>query len=225
MGEVSGSDEQLRKLKEPGDGKCGGLEAVGNSVFHGMTTFLEGDESCPLCSLEDDYIYDSEDGWTVVSAEPAEGDGDNGWENGLKGHNVRNVLVAEKHGEVPPPNAEFNCAKFLLEETAKEVENGGLAIYGSMATIDNHFHLVASDLELNEGEPDMGYIDSYFQYEVEEGEIVNFEGGRISDFFGLYMQSMLNEDSKDIEYDLFDYEPNNLEEEVEMSSRVYAEGC
>lgn len=37
-----------------------------------------------------------------------------------------------------------------------------------------------------EREPDLGYIDSYFLYDVESGEI-EFDEARISDFYGFYL--------------------------------------
>lgn len=162
-----------------------------------------------LSRLEDtegEEVFYADENSFVCSAEPGPGDEDKGWDSGLKGHAVRNIGVYNEDGEIPSPEdletsfGDYNMVEVLREVTVEQVEDGHVVLYGSMSSIGDHFHLVASDLGVKSGaQSDLGDVSSYFLYKVEEGE-TEFVEGRVSDSFGRYIQELLEEDEERIDF-------------------------
>lgn len=156
---------------------------------------------------EDEEVFYADESSFVCSAEPGSGDEDKGWNNGLKGHDVRNIGVYSEHGKVPLPEdletqfGDYNMVEVLREVTAEQVEDGYVVLYGSMSSIEDHFHLVASDLGVGSGiESDLEDVSSYFLYRVEEEGEIEFLEGRISESFGKYIQELIEEDDERIDF-------------------------
>lgn len=127
------------------------------------------DETCQLCKI-DKYPFDSEesifyqnDDFYIVDTAGAE-------ENGLKGHEVRNMAVIEQHGHMPTSGREMFDR--LVDITASHIQGGQMAIYGSMNSINEHFHFVASDIYGDGDEPidDLSEVSNYVLYDVKDGE-------------------------------------------------------
>ncbi len=177
---------------------------------------IPSEEESPL-EIVDDDLSRSKDGYDekifyldkqffVCSAEPGPGNEDRGWDNGLKAHEVRNIGVYHEKSVVPPPRemktsfGDYTLPEILTKITAEQVEDGYVVLYGSMSSVENHFHLVASDLEIEaNAKSDLEDISSYFLYRVDDSE-TNFEEGRVSDNFGIYMHEILQEDEERIKF-------------------------
>lgn len=214
-----GGDQRLRdldSLRIPGE-KNQYLEGyIEDTLENREETHLPLDNNSPLEIVnedlsisenaeEEEVFYLDERGF-VCSAEPGPGDEEKGWENGLKGHGVRNIGVYRQQGVIPPPKnlessfGQFNIAEVLRNITAEQVDDGYVVLYGSMSSVENHFHLMASDLEVESGaESDLEDVASYFLYSVDDSE-TEFLEGRVSGSFGEYIQEMLDEDEEIIDF-------------------------
>lgn len=144
----------------------------------------------PLDHGEEVYLLNQD--YFITSTGAGSGYPGRGWEDGRKGHEIRNMAVWREHGVLPDPGETcqgYSMGDTLREITARQIGEGEMVIYGSMESISEHFHFVASDLE-NKGESDLTDVNSYFRYHVEDGRPEMVEHN-IRDSFGRYLGELL----------------------------------
>lgn len=141
----------------------------------------------------DEELYFLSPDFYIVSTKAGPGCDERGWEDGKKGHDVRNMAVWKEDGVLPATEDTYfqgySMAEILKEITARHIGGGGMVVYGSMESRPGVTHLMASDLE-NSGESDLEGINSYFLYKVEDSNPVLKES-RVRDRMGEYLEELL----------------------------------
>lgn len=162
---------------------------------------LPGQDYCQLCEIhvppveEDEEIFYENSNFYVVDTVAGPGDEEKGWDNGRKGHDVRNMAVWKEHGVLPRSAyaGQTEMVEKLRDITASQIGNGRQIIYGSMSSMPDHFHFVSSDLETHpSAEPDLGSINNYHLYQVENGEAIELLDVKARDKLGRYLEEVLS---------------------------------
>ncbi len=190
---ASNEEALIRMLEEPGDENVL-LETVMPEQPDFDSRYVLPpwqDHTCQLCKINR-YPFDSEervfyetDDYFLVDAAGAP-------ENGLKGHNVRNMGVLKDHGEIPViGDSEKEMMERLIDVTAGHVQDGRMLVFGSMQTFQEHFHIMASDLYGDDPDKidDLAGINNYMMFEVENGE-PRYLDQKNGDTLGHYIEEM-----------------------------------
>jgi hypothetical protein len=145
--------EEYQAISTPAETRSSKEESVANAAFHALKTELEDHrDSSPLdiidrsdfspsddTNVEGERVFYADDTFHICSAYPGPENLEKGWQSGLKGHEHRNLAVYHETGFVPPSDEFYSdlvdksAAEVLRDITASQIEDGYLAIFGSMA--------------------------------------------------------------------------------------------
>lgn len=97
---------------------------------------------CPLCKLDlsEEKVFYRDDFFVVIRTKD------------LKGHKERIMIVSMAHVRLPTMSREIDVAVEILERIGRRVFNYApkfVIMDSTFATIKQHWHLVASDLDKN----------------------------------------------------------------------------
>lgn len=191
-------------LRKPGDTNYYLERALPeNPDFYQQHSISESSSRCRLDQIpeEEELLYPEENilqenPYFIADTKPGPAKPERGWDNGRKGHEVRNIGVWREHGELPPvPETYFNGLNFAertMEITANQIEDGYMVIGGSMQTFEDHLHFIASDLETEESaDSDLEDLNNWFLYSVEDGEPEELIEYRSREKIGDYLEELL----------------------------------
>jgi len=191
-------------LREPGDVNSYLEQTLPeNPDFSQRYDISNGDLSCRLDEIpeEEEILYPQEDvfgqsPYYITSTQPAPGNPERGWEDGRKGHQVRNIGVWNEHGELPPvPETYYNglnIAERLRDMTSEQIGEGYGLVGGSMQTFEDDLHFISSDLETEpRADSDLSGLNNWFLYSIEDGKAAELIEYQSREKIGDYLEELL----------------------------------
>ena len=106
-----------------------------NTTIHSM-------ENCSICKIDlkspEERVHYADDGIAIVDTLDK------------KGHEGRIMVYVFGHTREPPEQARQYAREKLIETARTAIDAPRIIVYGTMATVPGHWHLIASDLDGND---------------------------------------------------------------------------
>lgn len=173
-------EEELESEGEPG------LEP--GNLLEGVELETREEKKCQLCKINrppfsaGETLYLENDDFYVVDT------------YNRKQHSIRNMAVQKEHGDIPPVKENVEMIDALMHITSGHIQDGEMLIFGSMGSFGEHYHLIGSDVYGEDPREisDLGDVNSYARFEVEDGEAEYLpEESRYRDGFGEYIKTWI----------------------------------